>query len=76
MSYLYHVPPPVAWLDNVHPRVHKMYHAPPPLATIGEENFLYFHRLLLLLISHLAPTFPHNYTAYAKLIFHKFYTLT
>ena len=25
---------------------------PPPLATLGEENYLYFHRLLLLLISH------------------------
>ena len=35
-----------------YPRVHKMYHAPPPLVTLGVENYLYFHRLLLLLISH------------------------
>ena len=45
-----------------------------PLATLGEVNYLYFHRLLLLLISHQAPTFPNNYTT--KLICHKFYTLT
>ena len=45
-----------------YPRVNKMYHAP-PLATLGEKHYLYFNRLLLLLISHQAPTFRHDYTA-------------
>ena len=96
MSYLNHVPPPVPWLDHVHPSssqtvsratlqfpdcitcsplVPWLYHVlpsssqtvsrstleftncfmpppPAPLATLGEENNLYVHRLLLLLISH------------------------
>ena len=95
MSYLHHVPPPVLWLDHVHPSssqtesratlqfpdciacsppVPWLYHMlpsssqtvsratfeftkcimppPPPLATLGEEYYLYFHLLLLLLITH------------------------
>ena len=94
MSYLHHVPPPVLWLDHVHPSssqtvsratlqfpdcitcsppVPCLYHMlpsssqtvsratleftkcimpPPPLATLGEEYYLYFYRLLLLFISH------------------------
>ena len=57
-----------------YPRVHKMYHAPtppPPLATLGEENYLYFHRLLILLMRHFRIIILLD-----KFICHKFYTLT
>ena len=67
---------PVPWLDQVLPSSSQNLSrtAISPLAILGEVNYLYFHRLLLLLISHQAPTFPNNYTT--KLICHKFYTLT
>ena len=54
--------PPVPWLYHVLPSSSQTVSCAtleftkcimtPPLATLGEENYLYFHRLLLLLISH------------------------
>ena len=47
VSWLYHVLPPIPRLYHVLPSSSQNVSCPnPPLATLGEEYYLYFHRLL------------------------------
>ena len=53
VPFLYHVLPSSSQtISRATLEFTKCIMPPPPLATLGEENYLYFHRLLLSLISH------------------------